>query len=200
MGTAALVAAARGGSAAVWPASGYVLTDFPRSSASRAGAAMKCALDDIRDIQRTATAADRFFGTSTIVVHRENGGRTPFPIVLTAVRRGAQLAALLELLAGDARAPRDAAAVRAALAWEPRHPAFELRGALGVFVGLLVAIVAVVIGLHGTTTAVTYTDDDAIAPGGERRSEGRSSASWRPRDDAVGARDAGPPSRADPIA
>src|SRR5258706_6725107 len=149
----------------------YVLTDFGLLRIARGGSD-EVALDDIRDIQRTETAADRLFGTSTIVVHRENGAVPLFPIVLTAVRRGAQLAALLELLAGDPRAPRDAAAVRAALAWEPRHPAFDLRGALGVFVGLLIAIVAVVIGLHGTTAAVTYTDDDAIAPGGERRSEG----------------------------
>src|SRR5262245_56444425 len=73
------------------------------------------------------------------------------PIELRSVRRGAQLAALVELLAGDPRAPRDPESVHAALAWEPRAPAFDLRGALGGIVALLIAIFAVVIGLRGMT-------------------------------------------------
>jgi len=148
----------------------YLLTDFRLLRSTRAGDD-EVALDDISDIQRSETWVDRLVGTSTIVVHRDTRAVPLSPIVLTAVRRGAQLAALLELIAGDPRVPRDAAAVRAALAWEPRQPAFDLRGALAGFVGLLVAIVAVVIGLHRTTAAVTYTQDDAIAPNGERRSE-----------------------------
>src|SRR5262249_57578534 len=59
----------------------------------------------------------------------------------------------------------------AALAWEPRLPAFDLRGALGGLVALLIAIFAVAIGLRGNTAAVTYADDDALAPNGEKRSE-----------------------------
>ena len=87
------------------------------------------------------------------------------------MRRGPQLAALLELLAGDPRAPREPDAVRAALAWEPRPPALDLRGALAGFVGVLIAIVAVAVGLHGKTVAVTYAADDALAPNGEKRSQ-----------------------------
>jgi len=161
----------------------YVLTDFRLVRITRAGID-ELALDDVGDIQRTETAFDRLLGTSTIVVHRVKADLRdsdppdlPGPpdllgrFQLTAVRRGAQLAALLELLAGDPRAPRDPASVQAALAWEPRPLAFDLRGALGGMVALLIAIFAVVIGLHGKTSAVIYAEDDALAPKGEKRSE-----------------------------
>ena len=146
----------------------YLLTDFRLLHITRVGL-VEIALDDVGEIHRAESAADRLLGTSTIVVHPCAGGA---PLVLAAVRRGAQLAALLELLAGDPRAPREADAVRAALAWEPRPPSLELRGTLAGFVGVIIAIVAVAIGLHRTTVAVTYAADDALAPNGEKRSQG----------------------------
>jgi hypothetical protein len=145
----------------------YLLTDFRLLHITRHGVA-ELALDDVGEILRTASALDRVLGTSTIAVHAGTGGP---PLILTAVRRGPQLAALIELLAGDSRAPREADAVRSALAWEPRHPSLDLRPALAGLIGVLVAIAAVVIGLHGTTVAATYAADDALAPGGEKRSE-----------------------------
>lgn len=145
----------------------YLLTDFRLLRTSRAGRA-EIALDEAGDITRSEALFDRALGTSTIAVAAISGGP---PLVLTSVRRGAQLAALLELLAGDPRVPRDPDAVRSALAWEPRQPARDLRGALAGFIGVLVAIAALAIGLHGTTVAVTYAADDAIAPNGEKRSD-----------------------------
>ena len=145
----------------------YLLTDFRLLRITRVGL-FEIALDDVGDIHRAESAWDRVLGTSTIAVHPSAGGA---PLMLTAVRRGGQLAALLELLAGDPRAPREADAVRSALAWEPRQTALDLRGALAGFVGVLIAIVAVAIGLHGTTVAVTYAADDALAPNGEKRSQ-----------------------------
>jgi hypothetical protein len=145
----------------------YLLTDFRLVRVTRRGID-EIALDEIGDIHRTESSADRVVGTSTIVLHRRSGGGQP--LILESVRRGAQLAALLELLAGDPRAPREAGAVRSALAWEPRPPAFGLRQALAGFIGVLVAIFAVAIGLHGKTTTVTFAPDDAIAPSGEKRS------------------------------
>ena len=91
----------------------YLLTDFRLIHLARDGM-VEIALDDVGEIHRTESAADRVLGTSTIVVHPSDGGMPP--LVLTAVRRGGQLAALLELLAGDPRAPREADAVRSALA------------------------------------------------------------------------------------
>src|SRR6185295_8354583 len=145
----------------------YLLTDFRLLRVTRRGVE-EIALDDVGDIQRTESTADRVLGTSTIVVQPRRRGTSP--IVLAAVRRGGQLAALLELLAGDPRAPRDPDAVRSALAWEPRKPAFAPREALAGFVAMLSVMFAVAIGLHGKTAAVTYRPDDAIAPGGEKRS------------------------------
>jgi hypothetical protein len=145
----------------------YLLTDFRLLRITRRSSS-ELALDDVGDILRKETALDRVLGTSTISLHPIAGGA---PLTLTSVRRGAQLAALLELLAGDPRAPREADAVRSALAWEPRPPALDLRAALGGFVGVLIAIAAVAFGLHGTTVAVTYAADDALAPNGEKRSQ-----------------------------
>jgi cytochrome c553 len=144
----------------------YQLTDFRLLRIARDGVD-EIALDDITDVQRTETRLDRVLGTSTIAVH---GGRA-CPIVLVSVRRGQQLAALLELLAGDPRVPREAEATRSALAWNPRSPSIDLREALGGLVAVLIALVAVVFGLHGRDGTVSYAADDAIAPNGEKRSE-----------------------------
>ena len=145
----------------------YLLTDFRLVRLTRR-TVEEIVLDEVGDIHRTESSTDRIVGTSTIVIHRRSGGGQA--LMLTSIRRGAQLAAHLELLAGDPRAPRDAGAVRSALAWEPRTPAFALRQALAGFLGVLVAIFAVAIGLHGKTTSVTFAPDDAIAPNGEKRS------------------------------
>jgi hypothetical protein len=146
----------------------YLLTDFRLLRVRRKGT-QEIALDDVFDIRRIESRADRILGTSTIVVQPRQ--RSSPPIVLSAVRRGAPLAALLELLAGDPRAPRDPEAVRSALAWEPRRPAFALREALAGFIAILSVAFAVVIGLHGKTAAIAYPADDAIRPRGERRSD-----------------------------
>ncbi len=146
----------------------YLLTDF--RVVRVAGARIEeLALDDIGEIHRTESRADRILGTSTVFIHARRQGAAP--IVLTAVRRGPQLAALLELLAGDPRALREPDAVRAALAWEPRPPSLHLRAAVAGAPFVFAAIFGVAISLHGKTPAVVYAPDDAIAPGGEKRSE-----------------------------
>lgn len=146
----------------------YFLTEFRLLRVAR-DAIQEIALDDVADVRRVESRIDRVLGTSTIVVQARQPGAEP--IVLSAVRRGAPLAAVLELLASDPRAPRDPEAVRAALDWEPRRPSFALREALAGFVAILIVIFAVVIGLHGKTAPVSYPEDDAIRPRGERRSE-----------------------------
>jgi hypothetical protein len=124
------------------------------------------AFDDIGDVQRTESRLDRLLGTSTVVIH----ARRDFPpMVLARIRHGAQLAALLELIAGDPHTPLDPESVRQALAWEPRPPASLAREALGGLVAVMLAILGVAIGLRGHAIAVTYTPDDAIAPNGVKR-------------------------------
>jgi hypothetical protein len=144
----------------------YVLTDFRLLRVTRTRTE-ELALDDVCDIRRVESRADRFCGTSTIIVHGRQ--RHAPPIVLKAVRRGAPLAALLELLAGDPRAPRDPEAVRSALAWEPRQPTFALRETVAGAIALVTVIFAVVIGLHGKAAVIAYPADDAIRPRGQKR-------------------------------
>src|SRR6185295_8936720 len=145
----------------------YLLTDFRLLRVTRT-AVEEIALDDVGEVQRTESKADLVLGTSTLVVYPRRRGVAP--IVLSGVRRGGQLAALLELIAGDPQAPRDPDAVRGALAWDPPAPAFAVREALAGVIVILTTIFGVAIGLHGKTAAISYRPDDAIAPGGVKRS------------------------------
>jgi hypothetical protein len=128
-------------------------------------------LHDVGDIQRIESGLDRLLGTSTLIVHANTG--VAAPLVLSGLRRGAQLAALLELLSGDPRAQEtlaDGDAVRGALKWEPRGPVNDYRQALAGFFAMLAAMLAVAISLHGKVAPVAYAADDAIAPNGVKRS------------------------------
>ena len=143
----------------------YVLTDF-RLVSVRGEEVDEIALQDIAEVHRRESALDRLIGASTIDVHSRDRGRPP--LVLHAVRRGAPLAALLELLSGDPRARIDADAVAAAMAWEPRSPHRTSRDALAPLALILIAVVASAIGLRGKLAAVTYSPDDAIYPNGQK--------------------------------
>lgn len=144
----------------------YFLSDLRLVRVAR-GEVHEIALHDISEIHRRESRLDRLLGTSTLTVDSRRAGAAS--MTLAGVRSGAQLAALVELLAGDPRASLDDEAVRAALAWNPRHPGGDLREALGGLVAVVVAILAVVIGLHGRTTPVAYSPDDAVEPNGVKR-------------------------------
>jgi hypothetical protein len=143
----------------------YMLTDFRLVSIAES-ASTELAIYDIGDIRRVAAPLDRLLGTSTLIV-RARDTRRP-SLLLHRIRRGEQLAALLELLANDRHVPVDAGAVRAALLWKPRGSASYRNSLVGV-AAVLIAVFGVAIGLHGTSTAVIYPPEDAIYPGGEKR-------------------------------
>jgi hypothetical protein len=144
----------------------YVLTDF-RLVETRGRGADEILLQEIGEVQHAETAFDRLAGTSTLVIHARNG--RPAPLILRRVRRGAQLAALLEILARDPRPSLDARAVREALAWEPRTAPRIYRASLAGLVALLLAVFAIGVSLRGRAATITYPPDDAIYPGGEKR-------------------------------
>ncbi len=146
----------------------YRLTDARLLRAARE-ATDEIALADIGEVQCIECGADRFFGTSTLIVT----SRRPHvaPLMLSSIRRGPQLAALLEVLGSDPAAPRDPQAIRAALAWEPSTRTFHTSQAFAGFAGVLLAIAGLVIGLHVKTTAAVYAADDPIAPGGQKRGQ-----------------------------
>lgn len=155
----------------------FFLTDFrlirvsrDRSRRSPDGATAdqleEIVLHDIGEVQRTESRLDRALGTSTIIVHPRRRGAAP--LVVAGIRRGAAFAALLELLAGDPQATADVDSVRAALAWTPQ-PVAGYSGATGALAAIAIAIVSVVVGLHGSAAPIVYTADDALEPGGMKK-------------------------------
>jgi hypothetical protein len=145
----------------------YLLTDF-RLVRLAGSEINELVLHDIGDVLRIESRLDRVLGTSTIAVHGRRRGAAP--IVLSGIRRGGSLAALLELLSGDPQLTSDAQGIRAALAWNPRAPAGPYREAVGAIAAMVIAIVAVVIGLHGKAAPIAYAADDAIEPDGVKKS------------------------------
>lgn len=153
---------------AAWrPGVRYALTDFRLVRVDRRGSA-EIAIHDIREVTCSRSALDRLIGTSTIAVH-PRGRRQP-PLVLHHVRSGTQLAALLDLFAGEPHASLDPDSVRAALSWEPQDTPRGPRRALAGLAALVIAVVAGVIGLGPTAASIAYPPDDAIYPDGEKRS------------------------------
>jgi hypothetical protein len=147
----------------------YYLTDF-RLIRESPCCADELALQDVGEVGRTESRFDRLLGTSTVVVHARRQNRPPF--VVADVRGGTQLAAVLELLASDSSdssGTADADAIRSALTWEPRAPA-AYREAAGAICAVILSMVAVVLGLHGRASVVTYAADDVVRPNGVKRS------------------------------
>jgi hypothetical protein len=146
----------------------YALTDL-RVYASREGHVIEIALHDVGDVEHHRSRLDRLLGTSTVTVHAR-GDRRP-PVSFRRIRRGAQLAALVELVAGEPQATLDPPAVRAALAWEPADGR-GAREALAVAIAAAVVVFAVTVGLQSSAPApVAFAWDDAISPHGQKRSE-----------------------------
>jgi hypothetical protein len=152
----------------VTPRVTYALTDL-RVFASRGRLVAEIALQDIGEVEHRRSRLDRLIGTSTVIV-RSRDGRRP-PVSFSHVRQGAQLAALVELLAGDPQASLDAAGVEAALAWEPGDGR-GAREAVAVFVAAVIGVFAVTVGLQSSSPRpVRFASDDAISPGGLKRSD-----------------------------
>ena len=146
----------------------YALTDF--RLVRRAGSQLdELAIQDIKEIHLSQSRLEHLAGSWTLRVDSRLAGITP--LVLTGVRRGPQLAALLELLAGQTQVQLDADAVRAALEWEPRTAPRGIGEAIAAMMVLVVAIVAVVVSVRGhAATSAVYAADDPIYPNGDKRS------------------------------
>jgi hypothetical protein len=143
----------------------YVLTDF-RLVSFHGRRSDEIAVVDIGDVQRSQTRFERLTGTSTLTVGRRGAGS---PFVLRGIRRGAQLGALLELIAGDAAPVLDQQAVRAALRWELRTAGPRPRYAIASLCAALAVIFGFAFSMGGTAASITYPADDAIYPGGQKR-------------------------------
>ena len=144
------------------PGARDALTDFRLVHLAGKGS-VEIALGDIAEVECRHDRVDRLLGTSTLIVHAR--AARP-PLVLPHVRRGGQLAALLDIAAADPSASLDPQVVRATLAPEPRARVAGYREAVLSVVTMFVAVCGAAIALHGTTPGVTYAVDDAIAPDG----------------------------------
>lgn len=148
----------------------YALTDFRLVRLTPADV-HELLLEDIGDIHRTESRLDRFVGTSTIIVQPRDVRRPP--LLLRRVRRGPQLAALLEWLSDDSsdrRSVFDAKSVEAAMAWSPQQTPSGYREGLAGLAAVIVAVFGIVIGLHGKTPASpSYAPDDPLSPNGHKR-------------------------------
>jgi hypothetical protein len=151
----------------LWKGRRYLLTDLRLIAIDRSD---EISLDDIGDIHRSQSFVQTLLGVSTLDVRHKDPRRRG--VVLRQVRRGAQLAALIELFATDRQARVDAdaiAAARATMAWEPRVRTAGTREALTAIAVMITALVAVVAGLHGKSRGIVYAADDAIYPSGEKK-------------------------------
>jgi hypothetical protein len=146
----------------------YFVTDF-RLIRARGHEIDELVLHDVGDVRRFETRADRWLGTSTIVVDSRRAGIAP--VALVGIRRGVPLAALVELLAGDPHAIADLDAVRAALAWNPPAQGGSYREAVGAMAAILIAVLVLLAGGLGRHAApIAYAANDAIEPNGVKRS------------------------------
>jgi len=147
----------------------YVLTDVRLVVVDRR-CALELALGDIGEVARSESAIEGALGVSTLAVSSRRQRRAT--LVLAGIRRATQLAALLELLSGDAHAAADPESLRNALAWTPRAPAGDFRGALASIVAmpLTIAAAAAIMSLPGRAAPIPNASDDAISSNGARKS------------------------------
>ncbi len=151
----------------------YFLTDF-RLVRLDGRRLTELALLDILEIQQRRSRLERLTRTSTLVVRSR---RRSEQLAFEHIRDGAQLAAVLELLAGEPQARLDLGAVAAALKWHPptfrggAGPRTPLVRNLAVVSVACSSIFGVAIALHGTPAPAAYAPDDPVYPSGHKRSQ-----------------------------
>ncbi len=145
----------------------YLLTDV-RLVCCADGTFHDLILQDIGDVVRSRSRADVLLGTSTLLVRPRDPRRRP--ILLRRIRRGQHVAALLDLLADEPSTAMDTRAIEAALSWNPQPSAIGVAEAVTAGIVVLLALLVIVAGLHGTAPSMaTYADDDPIYPAGRKR-------------------------------
>jgi hypothetical protein len=149
------------------PRTQYGLTDLRLVQISPRREA-ELAIYDLGVVRTTRSWADRLLSTSTLTVRARQDRRAP--LVLRHIRRGAEVAAVLELLASEAHHTLDVDALRSALLWQPSERTSKNRTLLLGVTALLLVLTVVAIGLQGQIpAAIAYPVNDAIVPGGVKR-------------------------------
>jgi cytochrome c553 len=148
------------------PREQYYVTDF-RVIVEAASGVEEIAAHDITLVDLTCSRSQRPFGTSTLTVasRRDSDPR----LVFRDIRHGPQLALVVQLLASerhiDETLLRDAAGKGAS---DPFHPGRSVR-MIALTLGAASALGAVVMGHGSPASPIAFPADDAIAPGGHKR-------------------------------
>lgn len=150
-----------------WPPTArIVLTDF-RIVRLGDGPPIEVAMDDIGEVRAECTRLDRWLRTHSLHIRTRTAPARV--VVFRHVRRGAELAALLELLSGEPRAWLDSASVEAAMSWQLGSDDSLVRHLVASLVVVVATLSTVAIGLEGNVTAISYPPNDAIYPGGKKQ-------------------------------
>jgi cytochrome c553 len=143
------------------PRTPYALTDL-RLVVFRRGNVDELTLYDIGEVEQTRSWLDRMLRTSTVIVRTRGPRRSP--LTLDHIREGDQIAALLEIFAGEASSSPGIDAARTAALCTPLSAPRQRRALLAGLAGLLLALVALGAGLvRQRSTPLSYTDNDATA-------------------------------------
>jgi cytochrome c553 len=144
------------------PTTRYALTDFRLVVRRGHRTVRELALDDIHSVRLTQSWWQRATGLSTVHVHSRRPGA---PLELTNIRRGPELTLILQLGATEPDFLRSALGPGS-------QPILHRRSYLAVAATCVFAVLFGIIGLARNTALppVTYGADDAIAPGGQKRS------------------------------
>jgi len=158
-------------SAAAWRGERFALTDLRLVVRSpRAGILREIAIDDVESLGLRRTTRQKVTGTGDLVVRSRRAGVEP--LVLVDLRRGDLVALILQLFAHDTSTLRmDGALVHYAIESVPRPAGLSVPRLLAAATVALVLVAGVAIRLHGSADPVVYEADDAIYPGGMKRSQ-----------------------------
>jgi hypothetical protein len=152
-----------------WRRRRFALSDFRFVALTRSTVSREIALHDVAGIDVVPSLLERLTGIGTIVVRTARPGDRD--VVLRYVRRARREALKLELLIGEARGfpPSDhVAALPLSSVW-PIPVSLRLYAIIAGPAIVLLTLLAIGIGLSGHTVPVDYPDDDAIRPGGAKR-------------------------------
>lgn len=153
------------------PRERYDLTDF-RAVVTRGGTVVaELAVHDLAQVDLRQTPFQRLRGTSTLVLRPRGRGE---PVTFTDVARAPQLALIIELLAvdptgleADSSLLAEALGPRSSRLLERRWAALAVPAAA---VLLATALGGALVARRERPVAATYPADDAIYPGGQKRS------------------------------
>jgi hypothetical protein len=153
-----------------WQTRRFALSDFRFVALQGGSVRREIAIHDIAAVDVAASIVERLTGIGTLVIRSARSGDRE--VRLPRIRAARRKALKLELLIADVRGlpPSDAVAALPLSSFWPAPVSLRLHAVLAGPVAVLLTLVAIGIGLSGHTVPIAYPPDDAVRPGGVRRS------------------------------